>query len=160
MLVFSTIKFYGVPAGHMSAGTLQRKRWVPGAANPLMLLPPHCHGFLSYFTLHTPSPNPQNNGMAPQELHVLWLCPVREYFTFFAPFCLMQWRQLSFWAGNLQAWRCKTKMVILSFQGGREGSSIAMHQPTFSAQTWTWSTLYPSQVKMQARYRVLPLLRL
>lgn len=59
----------------VSAGTLRRKRWVPGAARPLMLLPAHCHGFLSHFTSHAPSPNTPNR-MTPRGLvrwwHISW----------------------------------------------------------------------------------------
>lgn len=121
---FPQSSFMACQQDTMSAGTLCRRRWVPGAANPLMLVPPHCHGFLSHFTLHTHVPNPQDNRMAPHELHDLQLCPLTAYFKVFIKFFpllvlwngdyAIAWRD-SFCVSDLRAQTRTTKMVFSIF---------------------------------------------
>ena len=45
---------------------------------------------------------------------------------------------------------------VISFFG-RQQCRVAMHRTIFSAQTWTWSTLYPLQDKMQGPLQSPPI---
>lgn len=59
----------------VSAGTLPRERWVPGAARPLMLLPPHCPYFLGALPQHTATARRNSGG----EGGWLWLSTDGEF---------------------------------------------------------------------------------
>lgn len=83
-----------------------------------MLLPAHCHGFLSHFTSRAPSPqHAKRDG-------TVRACPLMPHFTVLIHgLKLLLWNcgdvdnvsalKPSFSAGNLPTQRCKTKMVNL-----------------------------------------------
>lgn len=88
VMVFSTIKFYGVPAGHRVHGDSPEKEVSTRCC--MRTLSCYYHQTVMAFCpilpfLHPP-PTPQDNRMAPQQLHVLQLCPFAAYFIVFVEF--------------------------------------------------------------------------
>lgn len=83
-----------------------------------MLLPAHCHGFLSHFTSRAPSPNTANR-MARRGLVRRW--PYFHGLNSWSESVVVELGGVdnvsalkpSFSADNLQTQRCKTKMVNL-----------------------------------------------
>lgn len=173
-MVFSTIKFYGVPAGPPPPSRPQGLSGEGGQCQVLRTLSCYYHQTVMAFCpilphVHPP-PNPRDDRTAPQQLHVLQLLSI--YSTFhslrgFSPpgpsLAFMKWtppcsaktRRTHF--ANAEArklkWRGVGFIFFLLGKGRRWRRPVAARRIRHCAQTWTRSTLYPSQAKMQAPAR-------
>lgn len=162
-MVFSTIKFYGVPAGHHVRRDSPDKEVSTRCCEPSHAITTTVSwlSVLFYFACILPQHTKQQDGTTRAACSAA-LSTSLLFHILHVSFPPLVWRK----ADCAAAWRThfvysvasiELKWWIHCFRLGREYCRVAIYRPTFAPQMWAWSTLYPSQVKMQACSRVLPL---
>ena len=173
-MVFSTIKFYGVPAGHRVHRDSPEKEVSTRCCEPSHAITTTLSWLsVPFYLTYTLPPTCRTTGWH----HNSCICPFTAYFivfvAFFSPTRLVLWNgdrrvaqnmEDSFCAGNLQARRHKTKMErVISFfwRGGRGGGSVGLQctRTTFSSNVDLEHPLPITSQNAGPRQRVLPLLR-